>query len=135
MLVCIDKPEVATRIVEVVKAEFPLVPVLARAYDRGHALQLIRAGADFQLRETFESALTLGARALDELGEAPGVVEEVIEEVRKRDADRMAAQISGDLTSGRDLLLSNLSPEQRDAARAARPPVGTPIGNGVRRNA
>jgi hypothetical protein len=36
VLVCIDQPEAATRIVEVVKAEFPLVPVLARAYDRAH---------------------------------------------------------------------------------------------------
>jgi monovalent cation:proton antiporter-2 (CPA2) family protein len=137
VLVCIDQPEAATRIVEVVKAEFPLVPVLARAYDRAHALKLIRAGADFQLRETFESALTFGARALDDLGEPPGVVEEVIEEVRKRDADRLAAQISGDISSGRDLLLSNLPPEQREAARAqARPRAADRmvIGSGAKRS-
>jgi hypothetical protein len=64
ILICIDKPETATRIAEIVKAEYPLVPVLARAFDRAHALALIRAGVDFQIRETFESALTFGARAL-----------------------------------------------------------------------
>jgi monovalent cation:proton antiporter-2 (CPA2) family protein len=122
ILICIDKPETATRIAEICKAEYPLVPVLARAFDRAHALALIRAGVDFQLRETFESALTFGARALDDLGEAPEVVEEVIEEVRKRDANRFAAQLTGDISSGRDLLLSNLPPEQREAARAAARP-------------
>lgn len=122
ILICIDRPEVAVRIAGIAKAEFPLVPVLARAYDRAHALALVRAGVDFQLRETFESALSFGARALDDLGEAPEVVEEVIEEVRRRDADRLAAQMSGDISSGRELLLSNLPPEQREAARAAARP-------------
>jgi glutathione-regulated potassium-efflux system protein KefB len=110
--------------------------VLARAYDRAHALALIRAGVDFQMRETFESALTFGARALDDLGEAPETVDEVIEEVRRRDADRFAAQLSGDITSGRELLLSNLPAEQRDAARAQRRPdfavVGQPVKGGAR---
>ncbi len=131
ILICIDKPDAATRIAEICKAEFPLVPVLARAYDRGHALALIRAGVDFQMRETFESALSFGARALDDLGESPEAVDEVIEEVRRRDADRFAAQLSGDITSGRDLLLSNLPADQRDAARAQRRPdfavVGQPV--------
>jgi voltage-gated potassium channel Kch len=122
ILICIDQPEAATRIAGICKAEYPLVPVLARAYDRAHALALVRAGVDFQMRETFESALTFGARALDDLGEAPEVVDEVIEEVRKRDADRLAAQMSGDISSGRELLLSNLPEEQREAARRAAPP-------------
>ena len=122
ILICVDNPEAATRIAQIAKAEFPLVPVLARAFDRAHALALIRAGVDFQLRETFESALAFGGRALDDLGEAPEVVEQVLDEVRTRDANRLAAQIAGDLTSGRDLLLSNLPEGQREAARAARPP-------------
>ncbi|TNC74628.1 monovalent cation:proton antiporter-2 (CPA2) family protein [Rubellimicrobium roseum] len=122
ILICVDRPEAATRIAEICKAEFPLVPVLARAYDRAHALALVRAGVDFQIREMFESALTFGARALDDLGEAPEVVEQVLEEVRKRDADRLAAQMAGDITSGRELLLSNLPDHLRDAARASAPP-------------
>ncbi|CAA9404337.1 MAG: Inner membrane protein, KefB/KefC family [uncultured Rubellimicrobium sp.] len=122
ILICIDKPDAATRIAEICKAEYPLVPVLARAFDRGHALALIRAGVDYQIRETFESALAFGGRALDDLGESPEIVEQVLDEVRVRDANRLAAQIAGDLTSGRDLLLSNLPEDQREAARAKRPP-------------
>ena len=41
---------------------------LVRAFDRGHSLRLINAGVDFEIRETFESALKFGARALVELG-------------------------------------------------------------------
>ncbi|WP_210526984.1 monovalent cation:proton antiporter-2 (CPA2) family protein [Rubellimicrobium arenae] len=121
VLICIDKPADALRIAEIMKAEYPLVPVFARAFDRAHALALIRAGVDFQLRETFESALTFGGRVLDDLGESPEEVEQVLEEVRRRDQDRFAAQITGDLTSGRELLLSNLPDHLRDAARAAAP--------------
>ncbi|HVG49584.1 MAG TPA: monovalent cation:proton antiporter-2 (CPA2) family protein, partial [Rubellimicrobium sp.] len=137
ILICIDNPESATRIAQIAKAEFPLVPVLARAYDRAHALALVRAGVDFQLRETFESALTFGGRALDDLGEDPEVVDEVLDEVRSRDADRFAAQTTGDISSGRDLLLSNLPEEQREAARAAvRPRAADQIaaGTGTRRS-
>lgn len=122
ILVCVDDPEAAVRITRLAKAEFPLVPILARAYDRAAALALVRAGVDFQIRETFESAMILGGRALDDLGEAPEVVEEILNEVRRRDADRLAAQMTGDLSSGRELLLSNLPEDQREAARAAARP-------------
>ena len=107
VVVGIDNPEAATRIVSLMKAEFPLVPVLARAFDRGHQIALMRAGADDTIRETFESALTLGARSLALLGEEPEVVDEVMEQVRRRDATRLAAQASEGITAGRDLLLSN----------------------------
>ena len=43
VLVCVDKAEDAERIVHHMRAEFPLVPVLARAYDRGSAIRLIEA--------------------------------------------------------------------------------------------
>ena len=44
ILVCVDDREAAVRIVELCKAEFPLVPVLARAFDRQEALRLVDAG-------------------------------------------------------------------------------------------
>jgi glutathione-regulated potassium-efflux system protein KefB len=121
ILVCVDKPETATRIVEVCKSEFGRVPVLARAFDRAHALALIRAGADWQLRETFESALLMGREALEQLGETEDAIAEVLAEVRLRDGNRMAAQVTGDLTSGRELLLSNLPDHLRDELRAKAP--------------
>jgi glutathione-regulated potassium-efflux system protein KefB len=64
ILVCVDKKEAANRIVELVKSEFPLSKVHARAFDRGHAIELVKLGADYQIREVFESALAFGATTL-----------------------------------------------------------------------
>lgn len=41
ILVCVDKKDTISRIVTLVKHEFPLTPVLARAYDRQHVIDLI----------------------------------------------------------------------------------------------
>ena len=101
-----DKQAV-TRIVELAKHEFPLVPVMARAYDREHALELVKAGADFQLRETLESALAMGREALKQLGDDPEVITEVMDEIRGRDMERFAMECVGGIFAGRDLLLSN----------------------------
>ena len=96
-----------TRIVELVKQEFPLVPVLARAYDREHALELIKAGADFQMRETLESGFAMGREALMQLGDDPDEIDEVMEEIRSRDSERFRKETVGGLFAGRDLILSN----------------------------
>ena len=116
VLICVDKAEAAVRIAEHMKAEFPLVPVLARAYDRGAAIGLINVGVDYQMRETFESALLFGGATLEKLGVEQDEVAEVIEDVRRRDAERLELQISGGLQAGRRLMKGNI-PE----------PVPTPL--------
>ena len=55
------RQESADKIVEIVKAEFPLAKLLVRSFDRGHSIRLIGAGVDYQIRETFESAMNFGA--------------------------------------------------------------------------
>ena len=107
VLICVDKAETAVRIAEHMKAEFPLTTVLARAYDRGTAIDLIRLGVDYQLRETFESALIFGGEALERLGADPDEVTEVIEEVRERDSARLQSQFSGTIQDGRGYLQGN----------------------------
>lgn len=109
VLICVDKPDVAVRITELTKAEFPLVTVLARAFDRGTALQLIHAGVDYQLRETFESALVFGGSTLEALGVDPEEVAEVIEDVRVRDAQRLDLQLAGDIRDGRNFMKGNIA--------------------------
>lgn len=109
VLICVDKPETAVRIAELVKAEFPLVTVFARAFDRGTSLQLVKAGVDYQLRETFESALVFGGSTLEALGEDPDEVAEVIEDVRRRDDARFDLQLTGDIRDGRNFLKGNLA--------------------------
>lgn len=103
VLVCVDNSEDGTRITELLKAEFPLVPVLARATDRRHSIDLIRVGADLQVRETFESAVVLGAAALEKLGTAPTEIAEISARIRERDQQRLQLEFVGGLNAGRAL--------------------------------
>ena len=64
VIIAIDKKDEAIKIAELIHSEFPLVKVMARAFDRGHALALVKAGVDFQIREMFESALVFGRETL-----------------------------------------------------------------------
>jgi glutathione-regulated potassium-efflux system protein KefB len=112
ILVCIDKPEAADRIVELAKQEFPHAKLYVRAFDRGHSLRLIRAGVEYELRETFESALTFSQHVLEGLGVDPEEAAETIADVRARDAERLALQLSDGIQAGRGLLRGNLTTPQ-----------------------
>ncbi len=68
LVVAIDDPEKAVELVETAKKAFPQMIVLARAFDRRHAYDLLRKGADVVERETFEGALKMGVEALKKLG-------------------------------------------------------------------
>lgn len=112
VLVCVDKPEAADRIVELVKHEFPTTRIMARAFDRGHSMRLIQAGVDYQIRETFESALKFGERALVELGLDEREAADTIGDVRRRDDARLDLQLTGGLAAGRQLMRGNLPTPQ-----------------------
>ncbi len=112
VLVCVDKPEAADRIVELVKSEFPTTKIMARAFDRGHSMRLIQAGVDYQIRETFESALKFGERALVELGLDEREAAETIGDVRRRDDARLDLQLTGGVTAGRQLMRGNMPTPQ-----------------------
>lgn len=103
-----------SRIVDLARDEFPAVPVLARAFDREHALDLVRLGVAFQIRETFESAPVLGREALERLGESPAVIEDTLSDIRARDAERFALQSVGGETAGKELLHGNREPGRHE---------------------
>jgi glutathione-regulated potassium-efflux system protein KefB len=105
--VCIDNRVAASRIVELVKSEFPLVRLLVRSFDRAHSLELIRAGVDYQLRETFESALRFGEAALRQVGVPDEEAAEIAEDVRRRDIERLELQMAGGMWAGQDRLHGN----------------------------
>jgi len=130
ILVCVDKKEAATRIVELVKSEFPLAKVFARSFDRGHSLELVKAGVDYQLRELFESSLEFGAETLRELGVDTMEVDEIIEKVRENDRQRFSQQMVGGIMAGRDLLIANAEDQARESGTVARPsePIIAPEG-------
>ena len=112
ILVCVDKQADADKIVELVKAEFPLTKLFVRAYDRGHSIRLVQAGVEYQLRETFESALVFGHQVLIDLGFTHEEAEETIEDVRHRDEERFTLQLAGGLTAGRSLMRGNMATPQ-----------------------
>ncbi|TCV94832.1 Kef-type potassium/proton antiporter (CPA2 family) [Luteibacter rhizovicinus] len=103
VLVCVDKPDDGTKITELLKAEFPLLPVLARATDRRHSIALIKAGADLQVRETFESAVVLGAAALETLGTEPAEIAEISAHIRERDEQRLQLELVGGMNAAKAL--------------------------------
>jgi glutathione-regulated potassium-efflux system protein KefB len=111
ILICVDDRGAVNAIADLVRHEFPRATVLARSYDRGHSMELIRAGVDFEIRETVESALLMGAEGLRRLGLDEVTVTEALEDVRRRDAQRLTEQVQGDIMSGRDKLLPAPVPE------------------------
>jgi glutathione-regulated potassium-efflux system protein KefB len=121
VLIAIDNPGQATRIAHLLRDEFPLVKVMARAFDRAHAIELAKLGVDFQIRELFESALVFGAETLRALGAGEGEIDGIVEGVRNRDRRRFEAQLLGGLHAGRELLLSNAEEQAREGGITVQP--------------
>jgi len=68
LIVALDDREKTVELVETARKAFPSLTILARAWDRRHAYDLLSNGADAVERETFEAALALGSTALQKLG-------------------------------------------------------------------
>jgi glutathione-regulated potassium-efflux system protein KefB len=109
--ICVDDRDAASRIVDLVRAEFPGTALYVRSYDRRHSLKLIAQGVDFELRETYESALAFGRETLAALGLDPERTLEVAEFVRRRDLDLLALQQAEGISAGLDLLHTTMVQE------------------------
>ncbi|MGZ6019928.1 MAG: monovalent cation:proton antiporter-2 (CPA2) family protein [Phenylobacterium sp.] len=68
LLVAIDDRDKAVEMVAAAREAFPHIEIFARAFDRRHAYELIKTPNVTVERETFESALNYGRRALLKLG-------------------------------------------------------------------
>jgi voltage-gated potassium channel Kch len=126
--ICIDDQESVNKIVELTKAEFPGTKIFARSYDRGHTLQLLAKNVDYELRETFESAMRFGRDTLVAMGidaDRAAIVEDFI---RTRDHDRIAVQQAEGIYAGIDLLRTRPTPtpfgEVQRGARALNQEAG-----------
>ena len=121
VIIAIDSKEDAVRIAELIRDEYPLVKVMARAFDRGHAIELVNAGVEYQIREVFESALSLSGETLRLLGSTDEEIADVLKGVRERDRNRFAAQLVGGLQAGGNLLLSNAEEQARESGAVEGP--------------
>ncbi len=120
--ICIDNREAASRVVDLVHAEFPGTQLYVRSYDRRHSLQLIAKGVEFELRETYELALLFGRKTLEALGLDDERALAIEEFVRRRDLDRLALQQAEGISAGIDLLRTTMVQEPLSKpARAAKP--------------
>jgi glutathione-regulated potassium-efflux system protein KefB len=109
--ICVDNREAASRIVDLVHADFPGTKIYVRSYDRRHSLQLIAKGVDLEMRETYESALVFGRKTLEGLGLDPERAAEIEAFVRRRDLDRLALQQAEGAAAGLDLLRKQMVQE------------------------
>ena len=89
VVLTMDQPVLAQRLVRKLRAEHPHLPIIARARDADHAARLYRAGASLAVPETLESSLQLSEAVLVDLGVAMGPVIASIHEKR----DEFRAQI------------------------------------------
>jgi voltage-gated potassium channel Kch len=102
--ICVDDRQAALKIVEILHEEFPQARTYVRAYDRIHAIDLMNLDVDYQMRETFESALAFSRATLEELGREPDKASAVVEDVRRRDVARLIMQKAEGIMGGADML-------------------------------
>ena len=89
-----------------IRAEWPDLPIIARAYDRTHAIALRQAGLTQVTRETLESAVAMGRDVLETLGTPLSIIDAIEAEYRRRDVERLDLQIlSGDMMTGAETII------------------------------
>lgn len=102
--ICVDNQKTALAIVELAHEHFPLAKIFVRAFDRRHAIDLMNKGVDFVIRETFMSAIGFGGALLRELGVSSERAREVVDDVRRRDDQRLLIQQAEGIMGGSHLL-------------------------------
>lgn len=95
LILTMDEPVAAQRLVRKLHAQYPDLPIIARARDASHAAALYRAGASHAVPETLESSLQLSEAVLVDLGVPMGPVIASIHE--KRDEFRQIIMEEGEL--------------------------------------
>ncbi|WP_321323028.1 monovalent cation:proton antiporter-2 (CPA2) family protein [uncultured Parasphingorhabdus sp.] len=98
-------PEQARAIVQ----SFPETKMFVRVYDRRQLIALKGLGIVGMKREMFESAIHLARQAMFAIDLDSSLIEEVEEEFRQRDCDRLEAQLKsgGDMLAGAELRFEN----------------------------
>lgn len=103
LIITMDEPVLAARIVKRVRTDFPDLTIISRARDADHAAELYRAGVSDAVPETLESSLQLSEAVLVDLGIPMGFVIASIHE--KRDEFRRIIMEQGGLDEAPKLKL------------------------------
>lgn len=89
LVIAIDDVEGSLKLVELVKQNFPDLPIYARARNRQHVYRLLDRGVTHTNRETFLSALDMTKDVLIELGESHSSATRAITTFRDLDRKRL----------------------------------------------
>ncbi|WP_082140341.1 monovalent cation:proton antiporter-2 (CPA2) family protein [Halomonas sp. PR-M31] len=112
VIVCVDDPDACDRIVALVQRDFDHLDILARAYDRIHAIKLINMDVKSAVRETIDGAFCVGTHALTALGYCDADAKEIIERVRSRDQALLDSQtIAGRGAPDRNATVERILPQ------------------------
>lgn len=96
VVITIDHPKIASRIVSALRASYPDLPIYVRARDREHVRSLEKTGASEVVSEAAESSLQLGGIVLKSLGVSYDEITTLIEGYRDDDYAKLENIISGD---------------------------------------
>lgn len=90
--------------IDALRQRIPNAFIVAVAHDRLHEIELQPIGPDVIVRQTLESSLLIARKALEQLKFADSVIDDFIEQFRKRDRERLLAQMDAGPEAGRDLM-------------------------------
>lgn len=103
LFLCISDRDGAPESVAKLKERFPNLQIFADTYDRFSEVDMRRAGADFVVRQTYESAIALASAGLVEIGEG-AFAEDIIDEFRRHDAERLDLETEHGTEKALDIL-------------------------------
>jgi glutathione-regulated potassium-efflux system ancillary protein KefC len=89
LVVAIDDPKTSVELCDLVRDRFPHLKLLVRARNVTHYLELKQRGIDQVERETFESALRAGRRALEILDHEPYEARQLAEAFRRHNVSSL----------------------------------------------
>lgn len=93
VLLCLNSSKNTHKILKYIKKNYPLIKVLCRSYDRKNTIELINEGADFEIRETFESALKFSDKTLELLNVDEFERENIMSKIRHLDQERLNEEL------------------------------------------
>lgn len=98
LVIAVDDREKITELVKIVRHNYPNLKILARAYDRAHASELMRVGVSHVYRELFGSSMDVARDALVALGKHPHEAERAVRLFRQHDERmlRKSSEFAGD---------------------------------------
>ena len=110
VILCMDNAEAVNHAVAGLREKSQSLTIIATAHDRIHEIELQPLGADVVVRETLESSLLVAREALSRMGHDLPVIEDYVQQFRKRDRERLLAQIDAGPEAGAHLLRQQFEP-------------------------